>query len=316
MPFGQLVIGPPGSGKTTYCAGMEQILTAMGRKVVVVNLDPANDFVPYESKVDLRELVTLTEVMERLELGPNGGLLYCMEFLEKNLDWLKEKLDALQDHYLLFDCPGQAELYTHHNCVRRIVDKLQRWGIRLTAIHLLDAYYCSVPTNYISGVLLSLSTMLHLELPHINVLSKVDLIERYGKLAFDLEFFTNVGDLTYLNERLDDDPMLGKRFVRLNQALCELVEDFSLVSFLTLNIQDKESVVDLIKHIDKSNGYIYGSLTTGNDAIRAIAEGPLWEYAKVADVQERYMQDDDGELWAGEEEEEDEEHNGEDETQS
>jgi hypothetical protein len=32
-------------------------------------------------------------------------------------------------------------------------------------------------------LLLSLNTMLHLELPHINVLSKVDLLVQYGKLG-------------------------------------------------------------------------------------------------------------------------------------
>jgi hypothetical protein len=48
---------------------------------------------------------------------------------------------------------------------------------------LIDSYYCSVPSTYISAVLLSLSTMLHLELPHINVLSKIDLVEKYGKLG-------------------------------------------------------------------------------------------------------------------------------------
>ena len=31
--FGQLVIGPPGSGKTTYCNGMQQYLLSLGRKV-------------------------------------------------------------------------------------------------------------------------------------------------------------------------------------------------------------------------------------------------------------------------------------------
>lgn len=46
--FGQIVIGPPGSGKTTYCNGMSQFLTALGRKVAVVNIDPANDHIPYK----------------------------------------------------------------------------------------------------------------------------------------------------------------------------------------------------------------------------------------------------------------------------
>jgi hypothetical protein len=73
MPFGQVVIGPPGSGKTTYCAGMQQFMRAAGRKVAVVNLDPANDELPYDAAVDISELVALEEVMEHYRLGPNGG---------------------------------------------------------------------------------------------------------------------------------------------------------------------------------------------------------------------------------------------------
>lgn len=37
--------------------------------------------------------------------------------------------------------------------------------------------------RYISALLLSLSSMLHLELPHVNVLSKMDLVKLYGDLS-------------------------------------------------------------------------------------------------------------------------------------
>lgn len=57
--FGQVVVGPPGSGKTTYCNGMQQFLTALGRECVIINLDPANDLVPYDAYADLRELISL-----------------------------------------------------------------------------------------------------------------------------------------------------------------------------------------------------------------------------------------------------------------
>ena len=47
--------------------------------------------------------------MEEQGLGPNGGLVYCMEYLEQNLDWLFEKLEALEGvRYFLFDFPGQV----------------------------------------------------------------------------------------------------------------------------------------------------------------------------------------------------------------
>ena len=73
MAFGQLIIGPPGSGKTTYCNGMQQYLQLTGRKVAVINLDPANDALPYDCSIDLADLVSLEAVMETHSLGPNGG---------------------------------------------------------------------------------------------------------------------------------------------------------------------------------------------------------------------------------------------------
>lgn len=140
--FGQVVIGPPGSGKTTYCTGMSQFLTGFGREVAIINLDPANDILPYKADIDISDLITLSDVMDSLKLGPNGGLIYCMEFLEKNLDWLKTELDKVNGKYLLFDCPGQVELYTHHNSVKNVLAKLQEWDYRLTAVHLVDSHYC------------------------------------------------------------------------------------------------------------------------------------------------------------------------------
>lgn len=129
--FGQAVIGPPGSGKTTYCLGMSEFLRALGRRVAVVNLDPANEGLPYECAVDVGELVGLGDVMEALRLGPNGGLLYCMEYLEANLDWLRAKLDPLRGHYFLFDCPGQVELCTHHGALRSIFSQMAQWDLRV-----------------------------------------------------------------------------------------------------------------------------------------------------------------------------------------
>jgi hypothetical protein len=54
---------------------------------------------------------------------------------------------------------------------------------QLAAVHLCDAHYVTDAPKYISVLLLSLRTMLHLELPHVNVLSKADLIKQYGDLG-------------------------------------------------------------------------------------------------------------------------------------
>ena len=55
--------------------------------------------------------------------------------------------------------------------------------IQLAAVHLVDSHYCSDPSKFVSVLLTSLSTMIQMELPHVNVLSKIDIIEQYGKLG-------------------------------------------------------------------------------------------------------------------------------------
>ena len=62
--------------------------------------------------------------------------------------------------------------------------------IRLAAVELVDAHLCAEPGKYLSALLLSLGSMLHLELPHVNVLSKADLVESYGELRFSLDYYT------------------------------------------------------------------------------------------------------------------------------
>lgn len=296
MAFGQLVIGPPGSGKTTYCNGMQQFLTAIGRPMAIVNLDPANERVPYECSIDIGELVCLETVMAELNLGPNGGMIYCMEYLAKNMDWLHERLQALgPDVYLLFDCPGQVELYTTNDGMLQVVRTLtQTWNLRLAAVHLVDSHHCSDAYKYLSVLLVSLSTMVQLELPHINVLSKIDLVESFGALAFELQFYTDVENLDRLldvhasaTDRTPAQAALTARYRSLTRALAELIQMFSMVSFTTLNIQEKESVFALLSLVDKTNGYVYSGMH--NDLLDAAIADLQWNYERVGIVQEKYV---------------------------
>lgn len=288
--FGQAVVGPPGSGKTTYCSGMLEFLRGLGRRVAVINLDPANDALPFTPDVDLSELITVTDVMRDLHLGPNGGLLYCMEYLEKNMDWLLKRLHSLPDRYLLFDFPGQVELYTHNAAVPKILSRLEKENLRLTAVNLVDSHYCTDPGKFVSVLLTSLSTMLHLQLPHINVLSKMDLAEQYGKLHFGLDFYTEVMDLGRLTELMDDDPFT-RRYRRLTAALTGLVQDYGLVSFTPLNVLDKQTMLRVARQVDKANGCAFGSGEERSvQSLLACAVGAEFQDDAVGATAERYLQ--------------------------
>ncbi|PPQ81041.1 hypothetical protein CVT24_007503, partial [Panaeolus cyanescens] len=256
MPFGEIVIGSPGSGKSTYCHGKHQFFTALSRPISIINLDPANDLLPYPCAIDIADLITLKDAMHHYDLGPNGGLIYCMEYLEKNYDWLEERLRELgEESWVMFDFPGQVELSTNEESVKRLVGMLQKSGFRLVATHLCDAHYITDATKYISVLLLSLRTMLQLELPHINVLSKIDILASYGDLDFNLDFYTEVQDLTYLQNLLQES--LPEKFTALNMAMISLIEDFSLVGFETLAVEDKESMLHLMRVVDRASGYVF-----------------------------------------------------------
>ena len=171
------------------------------RTVSVVNLDPAAEFFNYSPLADIRDLIQVRstrairatmatqvdDVMEDEELrfGPNGGLVFAMEFLLENPGWLEEALGEEEDDYLLFDCPGQIELYTHMAVMKRLVDLLHQWNFRVCGIFVLDCHFMVDGNKFISGAMAALSVMVNLELPHVNVLSKVDLLSQASRLQLD-----------------------------------------------------------------------------------------------------------------------------------
>lgn len=293
--FGQLIIGPPGSGKTTYCSEIAQLLQhVFNRKVVIVNLDPANEYLPYTPDIDVQELVNVEDVMEVEELGPNGALVFCIEQLERDVDWLFSKISSFSDeYYFLFDCPGQIELYSHHQSFQHICESLiKQFDFRLASVQLIDSYYCSDASTFISVVLASLSTMLRLGLPHVNVLSKVDLIEKMGKLDFDLSFYTEVSNLNYLADRLESNPF-GQKLSKLSKAICEIVEDYSLVSFVPVSVKERETLYHLVKKIDRTIGYSLSDLEERNvrQSAKVTTSGPDIDYSLICNLQEKYAND-------------------------
>lgn len=121
--------------------------------------------------------------------------------------------------------------------------------------------------KYISALFTSLTSMLHFELPHVNVLSKLDLMQKYKPTEFNLDFYCEVLDLSYLIQSLSDDPFFA-RFKQLTSAISDLIEQYGLVSFVPLNIHDPRTVSSTLNMIDKANGFYLIRIKTEQHRLR------------------------------------------------
>ncbi|KAF9006450.1 GPN-loop GTPase [Cyathus striatus] len=267
MRYAVLVTGPAGAGKSTFSGAFLTHLQTSKRTGHLVNLDPAASptSFEYEPVIDIKDLVSLDDVMNELEYGPNGGLVYCFEYLLQNMDWLEEELGSYEDDYLIIDCPGQIELYTHHPFLPTLVQNLNRLGIRTCAVYLIESQFMEDRYKFFSGVLSAMSAMVNLEIPWINIMSKMDLVTANPD--------DNASGRNGLRARkdiaryLDPDPLLlasapgresnaqNPKFHALNQAIVQLIEDHPLVSFLPLDLTNPESIETVVSHIDYTMQY-------------------------------------------------------------
>jgi len=140
--------------------------------------------------------------------------------------------------------------------------------------------------------------MLRLGLPHVNVLSKVDLLTQYGDLPFNLDFFTEMNNLQPLLKFIHDGSIptdindfddendnssydengneeadisltnkspqhvgdkMREKFYDLTAGLCEILEDFGMITFTALNIEDAQTVGRVLIQVDKANGYCFAA---------------------------------------------------------
>ena len=195
--------------------------------------------------------------MEACDLGPNGALMYCMQTVEKNAQWLVERIREREEPMIIFDCPGQVELYVHTSSLKSLLQTLsQALSLRLVTVNLLDTQICTSPSSYLSSVLASTAMMTSLELPHINILTKVDLLgQYYDSMQFDISFYGNCQELERLAEEMPD-----KR-AKLARKIAGVIEDFGLVGFLPFSANDPETQLSVQKQVDRALGcgFLYSS---------------------------------------------------------
>ncbi len=169
----------------------------------------------------------------------------------------------------------------------------------MVSVFVVDATFVTDPAKFISGSLLALSAMISMQLPHVNVLSKCDLVEEasmdrvlemesalqlWDVLGGHRDFSDDDGSITssspfrhhlnpptssndtdassssanqnaQLNSATSQRRIREGRWNRLTEAICSLLDDYSMVGFIPLNINDEDSISHVLATVDHAIQY-------------------------------------------------------------
>ena len=194
------VTGPAGTGKSTFCGSFKEWLIQQGYDVATVNLDPGAEYMPYNPEIDVREYISLQDIMSQYSLGPNGAQIVAADLLLENVEKIESQIKELQDYYVIFDTPGQMELFTFRQGSTMLVDRLS--GGKGMLAFIADSVISSTPSGYISQKMLFASVMSRFYKPMLFVMNKSDLVDEDTMLT--IEKWEESPDLLYeafMNEK-------------------------------------------------------------------------------------------------------------------
>lgn len=167
-------LGTAGSGKTALTHAFHLWMQDQGYDAITVNLDPGVEQLPYPADVDIREWISLQEVMDRYGLGPNGAQIVCADLIGTKAGEIRDAIEEFKTDYILVDTPGQMELFAFRETGRTVAEML---GLERTVMaFLFDPLLSRDPLSFTSLLMLATSVHFRFPIPLVALLSKSDIL--------------------------------------------------------------------------------------------------------------------------------------------
>lgn len=233
MGHAVFVFGAAGAGKTTFCRNLREY-SSPSRNIKLINLDPAQeDGADYD--VDLCDYITVQEVMENYDFGPNGALFFALQEMCENIDELK--LQDFEEDYFVFDCPGQIELFLHSDIMVECIKYVKSFA-KVALVYVTDGSNFLIPDKHIYSSLCATLTMSRFDLPVINVVSKADLLE-----DDQLE--------SIISGSIQDIEIDGNdEYSRLKRNITEYVNYNGMMDFYPIDWSNEEMIENIYVQLD------------------------------------------------------------------
>jgi GTPase SAR1 family protein len=169
------VVGTAGSGKSSLVTAMQRWSRFLEVETLTINLDPGAEQVHYDPEFDVRDMISLSDVMSEYDLGPNGAQILAADLLAAQAGDIAEQLEGLSGDLMIVDTPGQVELFAFREASIHLIEVFGR--DQAVIIYLFDPMLSRSPSGFVSQMLLSSIVEFRLGLPCKNFLSKVDLLD-------------------------------------------------------------------------------------------------------------------------------------------
>ncbi len=253
------IIGPAGSGKSTLVAQLKDYISMRDSEITVIaiNLDPGALDLKFNPDIDIRNYITLDEVMRKYNLGPNGGMILAADLMINYIEDLKYEINQYQPDWVLIDTAGQLELFAFREVGPIIASSLGFGDVQRSTTFLFDSYMVKRPNGFISTLLLAASVQYRfLNIPQINALSKIDLLDD-DLIDMILEWSTDFQKLSEAtNER--EKGLIRELSLLISEVFSQLGSTSELIPITTLREDGLDILFGTLQRIfdsDKSEFY-------------------------------------------------------------
>jgi hypothetical protein len=238
------VVGTAGSGKSSLTNAFNGWMSRHGFDSITVNLDPGADRIPYSPDVDVREWISMNQIMEEYGLGPNGAQVVCADLIALNAKEVNQRVMEFKSDYALIDTPGQLELFVFRETGKVIIRELN--PRRSLIAFIIDPSLAMTPSSFISQLMLSSTTQFRFMIPIVNILSKVDMLDQ--KRLKEIEEWGK--DLNRLyNDVIQESPSMYRQMSEgIFRVIKELESSTAMIPISSETIEGMEDLYAVIQN--------------------------------------------------------------------
>lgn len=245
-----LVLGMAGSGKTVFCHRLYSWLsekhclinraTGLNDKVFGANLDPAAIATKMPLHYDIRDQLSIDELMQQKKLGPNGAILAVLNLFITQIDTFIAQIETTQPLYTVIDTPGQIEMFTTSVSGQILAQCLAASpNTEVSLLYVVDGEKAQSPQCFVSNMVYAASIFYRFKLPLTVIVNKSDV-----EGASTIEKWKNSFEV--LSEALTTEDFITPTIKSIALWLEEFYHEFPLVLVSSTLGMGKKQLLELL----------------------------------------------------------------------